>query len=58
MEKLCATCTVIYQNANGDAADQQQQFNSVMAQGATVIVLDPVDSTAAASLVAQAQARA
>ena len=30
MEKLCATCTVIYQNANGDAADQQQ-FNSVMA---------------------------
>ena len=57
MEKLCATCTVIYQNANGDAADQQQQFNSVMAQGATVIVLDPVDSTAAASLVAQAQAQ-
>ncbi|MCW1920342.1 sugar ABC transporter substrate-binding protein [Rhodobacter sp. KR11] len=57
MEKLCPTCTVIYQNANGDAADQQQQFNSVMAQGATVIVLDPVDSTAAASLVAQAQAQ-
>lgn len=57
MAKLCATCTVIYQNANGDAADQQQQFNSVLAQGATVIVLDPVDSTAAASLVAQAQAQ-
>lgn len=57
MEKLCATCTVIYQNANADAAQQQQQFNSVMAQGAKVIVLDPVDSTAAASLVAQAQAQ-
>ncbi len=55
MAKLCATCTVVYQNANGDAAMQQQQFNSVLAQGAKVIVLDPVDSTAAASLVAQAQ---
>jgi len=57
MEKLCATCTVIYQNANADAAMQQQQFNSVLTQGAKVIVLDPVDSTAAASLVAQAQAQ-
>jgi ABC-type xylose transport system substrate-binding protein len=35
---------VIYQNANADAALQQQQFNSVLAQGAKVIVLDPVDS--------------
>lgn len=57
MEKLCATCIVIYQNANADAAEQQQQFNSVLAQGAKVVVLDPVDSTAAASLVAQAQAQ-
>lgn len=51
MEKLCASCTVIYQNANADAALQQQQFNSVIAQGAKVIVLDPVDSAAAAALV-------
>ncbi len=51
MEKLCAGCTVIYQNANADAALQQQQFNSVIAQGAKVIVLDPVDSAAAAGLV-------
>ncbi|HRO14393.1 MAG TPA: sugar ABC transporter substrate-binding protein [Paracoccus sp. (in: a-proteobacteria)] len=51
MEKLCADCTVIYQNANADAALQQQQFNSVIAQGARVIVLDPVDSAAAAALV-------
>ena len=55
MEKLCATCTVIYQNANADVALQQQQFNSVLAQGAKVIVLDPVDSSAAASLVTLAQ---
>ncbi len=51
MEKLCASCTVIYQNANADASLQQQQFNSVIAQGAKVIVLDPVDSAAAAGLV-------
>ncbi|WP_244104237.1 substrate-binding domain-containing protein, partial [Burkholderia vietnamiensis] len=34
---------------------QQQQFNSAIAQGAKVIVIDPVDSTAAASLVHMAQ---
>ena len=36
MEKLCPDCTVIYQNANADVALQQQQFNSVLAQGAKV----------------------
>ena len=55
MAKLCPDCKVLYQNANGDVAQQQQQFNSVIAQGAKVIVLDPVDSTAAASLVHMAQ---
>src|SRR3546814_9719041 len=57
MEKLCPDCTVIYQNANADAAQQQQQFNSVITQGAKVIVLDPVDSSAAASLVQLAQSQ-
>ncbi|WP_018235493.1 sugar ABC transporter substrate-binding protein [Ensifer sp. BR816] len=51
MEKICPNCTVIYQNANADVALQQQQFNSVIAQGAKVVVLDPVDSAAAAALV-------
>src|SRR5580658_1141475 len=55
MTKLCPDCKVLYQNANADVATQQQQFNSVIAQGAKVIVLDPVDSTAAASLVHMAQ---
>src|ERR1700743_1660977 len=57
MAKLCASCTVLYQNADADASRQQQQFNSVISQGAKVIVLDPVDSAAAASLVKQAQAQ-
>lgn len=56
MAKLCADCTVIYQNANADVA-LQQQFNSVLAQGAKVIVLDPVDSSAAAALVTLAQSQ-
>jgi D-xylose transport system substrate-binding protein len=57
MAKLCAACTVIYQNANADTALQQQQFNSVIAQGAKVIVLDPVDSAAAAAMVEIAQSQ-
>ena len=57
MAKLCASCKVIYQNANADAALQQQQFNSVIAQGAKVVVLDPVDSAAAAALVEIAQSQ-
>ncbi|TBN38639.1 sugar ABC transporter substrate-binding protein [Paracoccus subflavus] len=51
MQELCADCTLVYQNANADVSLQQQQFNSVIAQGATIIVLDPVDSAAAAGLV-------
>ncbi|WP_442902530.1 ABC transporter substrate-binding protein [Frigidibacter sp. MR17.14] len=57
MAKLCPDCTVIYQNANADVSLQQQQFNSVIAQGAKVIVLDPVDSAAAAGLVQMAQSQ-
>ncbi|MCF7701670.1 ABC transporter substrate-binding protein [Loktanella sp. M215] len=51
MKTECPDCQLIYQNGNGDVALQQQQFNSVIAQGAKVVVLDPVDSAAAAALV-------
>ena len=57
MEKLCAACELIYQNANADVALQQQQFNAALTQGAKVIVLDPVDSSAAAALVTLAQSQ-
>jgi len=57
MAKLCPDCTVIYQNANADMSLQQQQFNSAITQGAKVIVLDPVDSSAAAALVTLAQSQ-
>jgi simple sugar transport system substrate-binding protein/D-xylose transport system substrate-binding protein len=57
MKELCATCEVLYQNANADAAKQQQQANSALAQGVKAIVIDPVDSAAAATIVQSSQAQ-
>jgi simple sugar transport system substrate-binding protein/D-xylose transport system substrate-binding protein len=57
MGELCPDCEVLYQNADSDASAQQQQANSVIAQGAKVIVLDPVDSAAAATIVQTAQSQ-
>ncbi len=57
MGELCDECKVIYQNADSDAALQQQQANSALAQGAKVIVLDPVDSESAATIVQTAQSQ-
>ncbi|MFI6793379.1 sugar ABC transporter substrate-binding protein [Nonomuraea sp. NPDC050383] len=57
MKQLCPSCTVIYQNADSDAAKQQQQANSALAQGVKAIVIDPVDSAAAATIVKSAQAQ-
>jgi D-xylose transport system substrate-binding protein len=46
----CPDCQVIYSNADQDAAKQQQQAEAALTQGANVLVLDPVDSKAAASI--------
>jgi D-xylose transport system substrate-binding protein len=48
---------VAYTNADQDAAKQQQQAESALASGAGVLVLDPVDSRAAASIVNEANAQ-
>ena len=53
--ELCSGCEVLYQNADGNADKQQQQANSMITQGVKVLVLDAVDSTAAASLVSTAK---
>jgi D-xylose transport system substrate-binding protein len=53
----CPECRVLYANADQDAARQQQQAESVLTQGANVLVLDAVDAAAAASIVADASAR-
>lgn len=48
---------VLYSNADQDAAKQQSQAEAALASGAAVLVLDPVDSAAAASIVAAANAQ-
>lgn len=48
---------VLYSNADQDAATQQQQAESALAAGAKVLVLDAVDSKAAASIVSAAHAQ-
>ncbi|GAA3876443.1 sugar ABC transporter substrate-binding protein [Leifsonia kafniensis] len=54
---LCPDCTVLYANAEGDAAKQQQQAESMLTEGAKVLVLDPVDGVAAAAIVSEAKAK-
>ncbi|MBU1588661.1 MAG: substrate-binding domain-containing protein [Actinobacteria bacterium] len=48
---------VLYSNADQDAAKQQSQAEAALVSGAKVLVLDPVDSSAAASIVAAANAQ-
>jgi D-xylose transport system substrate-binding protein len=48
---------LIYSNANQDAATQQQQAEAAITNGAKVLVLDPVDSAAAAAIADAAKAQ-
>ncbi|MEA2191526.1 MAG: D-xylose transport system substrate-binding protein [Solirubrobacteraceae bacterium] len=57
VKQLCASCKVLYSNANQDASKQQQQAEAALAQGVDVMVLDPVDGAAAAAIVNQANAK-
>ncbi|MCZ4493317.1 MAG: L-arabinose-binding periplasmic protein precursor AraF [Conexibacter sp.] len=54
MKTLCSSCSIIYSNADQDAAKQQQQAEAALTQGANVLVLDPVDSASAAAIVTRA----
>ncbi|SEH60485.1 MULTISPECIES: sugar ABC transporter substrate-binding protein [unclassified Leifsonia] len=55
--ELCSGCKVLYANADGDASKQQQQAESMLTQGVKVLVLDPFDGEAAASIVGEAKAK-
>ncbi len=57
VKALCADCQILYSNAEQDAAAQQNQADAALSNGAKVLVLDPVDSASAASIVAKAKAR-
>lgn len=54
--ELCPACTVSYQNAETDPQVQQQQADAMITNGVDLIVLDAVDTTAAANTVAAIQA--
>jgi D-xylose transport system substrate-binding protein len=45
--ELCPDCELIYSNANQDAQLQLSQAEAALADGAQVLVLDPVDSASA-----------
>lgn len=55
--KLCPDCEVVYSNADQDPAKQQQQGETAITQGVSVLVLDAVDGRSAVSLVTEAHSR-
>src|ERR687891_496032 len=57
VKSLCPSCSVVYENANQDASEQQTQADSVLSQGIDAMVLDPVDATSASTIVAKAKAQ-
>lgn len=57
VEELCDDCEILYSNAEQDAAQQQSQAEAALTNGADVLVLDPVDSASAASIVTLAKQR-
>src|SRR6202048_4738753 len=55
LKSLCSDCTVIYSNANQDAAQQQSQAEAALTNGANVLVLDAVDAASASALAQKAK---
>ncbi len=51
LKRHCPDCELIYSNANQDASAQQDQVEAALTEGIDVLVLDPVDSASAASMV-------
>jgi D-xylose transport system substrate-binding protein len=57
VSEKCPECEVIYFNAGGDAEKQQSQGEAALTKGAEVLILDPMDSKSAASIVEKANAQ-
>ena len=56
VKALCPECQILYSNANQDATQQQSQAEAALANGAKVLVLDPVDFASAGAIVTKANA--
>lgn len=57
VKALCSDCQILYSNANQNADTQLNQADAALTNGAKVLVLDPVDSASAGSIVAKARSR-
>ena len=57
IQKYLPGATVDAPNAQGDANNQQTQAESALTKGACILVVAPVDSTAAAAIVTKAKAQ-
>ena len=57
VKKLDPKATIVYNNANQDATQQQQQFEAALTDGANVIVLDPVDASSLGAVLSKAKAK-
>ena len=55
VKELCSDCSIIYSNADQDAAKQQQQAEAAITKGAKVLGLDPVDAASAGAIVNRAK---
>lgn len=55
VEALCSGCTVVYRDAEGGAGNQLAQAEAVLARGAEVLVIDPVEPEAASEIVQKAK---
>jgi D-xylose transport system substrate-binding protein len=57
VQEQCSGCSITYYNAGGDAEKQASQGEAALTQGAEVLVVDPMDSKAAAVIVEKAHAQ-
>ncbi|MEU9043029.1 MULTISPECIES: substrate-binding domain-containing protein [unclassified Kitasatospora] len=57
VKSLCGQCKVLYNNAEGSAAKQKQQFDTLLTQGVKVIILDPYDAKSTEGWVQEAAAK-
>ncbi|GAA0696714.1 sugar ABC transporter substrate-binding protein [Kitasatospora atroaurantiaca] len=54
VKALCPDCNVKYSNAEGSASKQKQQFDTLIAQGVKVIILDAFDAKSTQAWVKEA----
>ena len=55
LAESCPDCQLKYYNAGGDASRQLSQAETALTEGATVLVINPVDSSAAGAMVRAAR---